>query len=57
MKNPFDLNDFKKGTDAPLYIDGKFGIETERLCESVLGTKEVEEFTFLVQNIDSYIEA
>lgn len=51
------LNDWKKGTDAPLYVDSKFGIETERLCESVLGTKEVEEFTFLENNIDSYIEA
>lgn len=51
------LNDWKKGTDAPLYVDSKFGIETERLCESVLGTKEVKEFTFLENNIDSYIEA
>ena len=51
------LNDFRKGADTPLYIDGEFGIETERLCKSVLGTKEVEEFTFLKENIDSYIEA
>lgn len=51
------LNDHKKGTDAPLYIDSKFGIETERLCESILGSKEVEEFTFLSENIDSYIVA
>lgn len=51
------LNDWKKGTDAPLYIDGKFGIETERLTESILGAKVVDEFTFLSENIDSYIEA
>lgn len=51
------LNDHKKGTDAPLYIDSKFGDETERLTESVLGAKEVDEFTFLKENIDSYIVA